>query len=339
VTIPAGQPQQPARRPAGRAGPVAVALSKAAEQVPAEAALPGGCVYEPKWDGFRLVAVRSTGGTTLWSRQGKDLTARFPDIARAATTQLPVGSVVDGEVVIWHADRLDFGLLQRRLITGLTGLPGLVRAHPASFVAFDVLTDNRRDVRRLPLAQRRRRLERLAADWSPPLQLCPQTTDRDEALTWMANSRPAGVEGLVVKAAGGAYLPGRRDWIKVKSRETTEVIVGGVIGTLERPSQLVAGRYSDGVLRIVGRSTPLNREQSLELGQVLSPAGPQHPWPERVGTGAFGGGRLSVALTRVDPTAIAEVSADSALTAGVFRHPLRFVRLRPDLSPGDVATI
>jgi len=321
------------------AGPVAVALSKAAERVPAESALPGGCLYEPKWDGFRLVAVCGTGGATLWSRQGKDLTARFPDIARAASGQLQPGSVVDGEVVIWHADRLDFGLLQRRLITGLTGLPALVRAHPASYVAFDVLTDRSRDVRRLPLTQRRRRLERLTAGWSPPLQLCPQTTDRDEALTWMADYRPAGMEGLVLKAAKGAYLPGRRDWIKVKSRETTEVIVGGVIGSVDRPSQLVAGRYADGVLRIVGRTTPLNREQSRELGQVLSPAGHGHPWPERVGTGAFGGGRLSVALTRVTPTAVVEVSADSALTAGVFRHPLRFVRLRPDLSPGDVATI
>jgi hypothetical protein len=57
-----------------------------------------------------------------------------------------------------------------------------------------------------------------------------------------------------------------------------------------------------------------------------------------VGTGRFGGGRLSVPLTKVAPTVVAEVSADAALTAGVFRHPLRFVRLRPDLSPADVET-
>ncbi|WP_243470129.1 ATP-dependent DNA ligase [Klenkia marina] len=319
-------------------GPVPVALCKAVEQVPAPDALAGGCLYEPKWDGFRLVIVRGAT-TTLWSRQGKDLTARFPDIARAAAAQLPAGSVVDGEVVIWAGDRLDFGLLQRRLVTGLGGMPALVRAHPASFVAFDVLTDARRDVRRLPLAQRRRRLKRLAVDWSPPMQLCPQTGDRDEALSWMADFRPAGVEGLVVKAAGGAYLPGRRDWLKVKSRETTEVIVGGVIGPLHRPSQLVAGRMRDGVLQVVGRSTGLNREQAAELTAALVPAGPNHPWPDRIGSGAFGGSRLSVPLTRVEPIAVAEVSADAALTAGVFRHPLRFLRLRPDLSPADVDTL
>jgi len=325
--------------PAGLIGPVPVALAKATEQVPRADALPGGCVYEPKWDGFRLVAVRDTTAVTLWSRQGKDLTARFPDVARAAAAQLPAGSVVDGEVVIWAGDRLDFGLLQRRLITGLPGLPALVRAHPASFVVFDVLADARRDVRRLSLVQRRRRLERLAAEWSPPMQLCPQTTDRDEALSWISDFRPAGVEGLVVKAAGGAYLPGRRDWLKVKSRETTEVIVGGVIGSLGRPSQLVAGRYRDGELRVVGRSTPLNRAQAAELAAVLAPAAGEHPWPERIGSGAFGGGRLSVPMVRVAPIAVAEVSADAALTAGVFRHPLRFLRLRPDLSPADVPTI
>src|SRR3712207_8826156 len=52
-----------------------------------------------------------------------------------------------------------------------------------------------------------------------------------------------------------------------------------------------------------------------------------------------GGGRLSVPLTRVAPTAVVEISADAALQAGVFRHPLRFVRVRPDLRPEDVPPI
>lgn len=107
----------------------------------------------------------------------------------------------------------------------------------------------------------------------------------------MADYRSAGVEGLLVKAVGGAYLPGRRDWLKVKSRETTEVIVGGVIESLERPSQLIAGRYRDGELQVVGRSTPLNRVQSAEVAAALTRAIGEHPWPQRIGTGAFGGGR------------------------------------------------
>ncbi|HET6394205.1 MAG TPA: ATP-dependent DNA ligase, partial [Blastococcus sp.] len=117
------------------------------------------------------------------------------------------------------------------------------------------------------------------------------------------------------------------------------VLAGGVIGPIGAPSQLVAGRYRDGELVVVGRTSPLNPRQSAELAAVLTPAAGTHPWPERIGTGRFGGGKLSVALTRVEPAVVVEVSADAALQAGVFRHPLRFVRVRPDLSPADLPPI
>jgi len=321
------------------AGPVAVTLARAVERIPPSAALSGGCWYEPKWDGFRLVVVRSAGGTRVWSRQGRDLTARFPDVVAAARAQLPAGTVLDGEVVIWSADRLDFGLLQQRMVTAASRIAPLAAAHPASYVAFDVLAVGGDDVRRDPLVRRRAALERLATGWKPPMQLSPITADQDEAAAWMAAYRPAGVEGLVAKGRATRYLPGRRDWLKVKSRETTEVVVGGVLGPLSAPQQLVAGRYRDGELVLVGRTGPLDPRQSAEVAAALTPAAADHPWPDRVGTGRFGGGRLSVPLTKVAPTVVAEVSADAALTAGVFRHPLRYVRLRPDLSPPDVPTL
>jgi ATP-dependent DNA ligase len=141
---------------------------------------------------------------------------------------------------------------------------------------------------------------------------------------------------VVAKGVGTRYAPGRREWLKVKSWETTEVLAGGVIGPIERPSQLVAARYRDGELVVVGRTSPLSPAQAEELAAVLTPAGHDHPWPDRIGTGRFGGGRLSVPLTRVDPAVVVEVSADAALQAGVFRHPLRFVRVRPDLQPDDL---
>ena len=158
----------------------------------------------------------------------------------------------------------------------------------------------------------------------------------EEARAWFADFRPAGVEGLVVKGASGRYAPGRREWLKVKSWETTEIIAGGVIGPIERPSQLVAGRRRAGELVVVGRTSPLSPRQAEELAAVLTPAGPDHPWPDRIGTGRFGGGRLSVPLTKVAPDVVVEVSADAALQAGVFRHPMRFVRVRSDLRPADL---
>jgi ATP-dependent DNA ligase len=325
--------------PPDLAGPVGVALTKPVSTVPAPGALPGGCRYEPKWDGFRLVVVRDVHSTGVWSRQGRDLSGRFPDLVAAARAQVPPGTVLDGEVVIWSGDRLDFSLLQRRMITAPGRIAPLVSAHPASYVAFDVLAAGGVDQRSRPLWERRAHLEALAAPWAPPLQLCPATEDPDEALAWSRDYRQAGVEGLVVKAAAGRYLPARREWLKVKSWKTTEVVVGGVIGPMERPSQLVAGRYRDGELVVVGRTSPLLPRQATELAALLTPAAADHPWPDRIGTGRFGGGRLSVALTKVDPSLVVEISADAALHAGVFRHPLRYVRSRPDLRPGDLDPI
>jgi ATP-dependent DNA ligase len=320
-------------------GPVAVELAKPVRTIPAASALPGGCLYEPKWDGYRLVVVRTGGSTRVWSKQGRDLTDRFPDVVAAAVAQVPAGTVLDGEVVIWNGSRLDFGLLQQRMVTPAGRIAALAAAHPASYVAFDLLAAGGTDLRAWTLTRRRAALADLAARWAPPLQLSPATTDPAEARTWFHDYRPAGVEGLVAKGAGTRYAPGRREWLKVKSWETTEVIAGGVIGPIERPSQLVAGRYRDGELVVVGRTSPLSPRQSAELAAVLTPADGDHPWPERIGTGRFGGGRLSVVLTRVDPAVVAEVSADAALQAGVFRHPLRFVRVRPDLEPGDLPPV
>jgi ATP-dependent DNA ligase len=321
------------------AGPVAVELAKPVKEIPPAHALPGGCVYEPKWDGYRLVIVRQAGSTRVWSKQGRDLTDRFPDLVAAAVAQLPAGTVVDGEVVIWHGDRLDFGLLQRRMVTATARIGALVAAHPASYVAFDLLAAGGDDLRGERLVRRRAALEALAERWAPPLQLSPHTSDPAEARRWFEDFRPAGVEGLVAKGASSRYAPGRREWLKVKSWETTEVVAGGVIGPIGAPSQLVAGRYRNGELVVVGRTSPLSPAQSAELAAVLSPADATHPWPERIGTGAFGGGRLSVPLTRVAPTAVVEISADAALQAGVFRHPLRFVRVRSDLRPQDLPPI
>jgi ATP-dependent DNA ligase len=322
--------------PSDLAGPVAVALAKPARSIPPESALPGGCLYEPKWDGYRLVVVREGSSTRLWSRQGRELTPLFPEIVAAAVAQVPAGTVVDGEVVIWNGARLDFGLLQLRMATPAGRIGALVTANPASYVAFDLLAAGGVDLRGAPLTRRRAALEDLAGRWAPPLQLSPATSDRAEARRWFDDFRPAGVEGLVAKGAGTRYVPGRREWLKVKSWESTELLVGGVIGPIERPSQLVGGRHRDGELVVVGRTSPLTPRQAAELAAVLVPAGDDHPWPDRIGTGRFGGGRLAVPLTRVDPAVVVEVSADAALQAGVFRHPLRYVRVRPDLRPEDL---
>ncbi len=171
----------------------------------------------------------------------------------------------------------------------------------------------------------------------PPLHLSPMTRDRDEALGWMADYRPAGVEGLVVKGAASADEPGQRRWIKHKTRESTEVIIGAVTGPIDAPESIIAGLYRDGQLRIVGRSVPLKPAQSRSLAAVLAPADADHPWPDTIIANRFGNSRDRTTLTKVAPLVVAEVTADTGLQGGVWRQPLRFVRYRPELTADDAA--
>jgi ATP-dependent DNA ligase len=324
-----------------RARPV-LALTKASETIPPPSALPGGAQYEPKWDGFRLAIVRNRDATTAWSRHGKDLTVLFPDLVHAATRQVPPGFVLDGEAVIWVDGAVSFTALQARTTTRGPALRSLARARPASYVCFDVLAVAGHDTRPLPLNERRRLLEHLAGDWDPPLTLAPATTDPGQGRAWFTELTAAGLEGLVVKGLAGPYPAGRREWVKVKHRTTTEVVCAAVIGTLARPRALVAGLpEASGRLRIAGRTGQLPARVSAQVGAALRPHDPatgEHPWPPVVPPSWFDRytpEKTPVSLTRITPVVI-EVAADTARTSFTFRHQLRFLRLRPDLDPAHL---
>lgn len=321
--------------PVGLRGPVDVALARAADVVPST--LAGDTpVFDLKFDGFRIAIVRTLSGARLWSRQGRDLSAAFPDLRTAAEFYLKPGCVCDGEAVILHEGKLSFDLLQSRM--GRRHGPAIyaaARDHPASYVAFDLLAVDGDDLRRQPYRMRRSRLEQMARTWAPPMQISPITRDYTEALAMFEDYRPVGIEGLVVKANNGRYRPGAHDWVKVKSRHTREIICAAVTGPITRPTALIAGLYADdGRLVIAGRSTELSPAQSRQLAAALTPAGPDHPWPDVIGAGVFGS-RRTIAIIRTEPVVV-EVSAGVALQAGRFRHPIRMVRVRPDLLPSDV---
>jgi ATP-dependent DNA ligase len=105
----------PRQLPSDLAGPVPLAVARAAEVVPAASACAGGCRYEIKWDGYRMAVTRADSAARLWSRRGTDLTSAFPDLAAAAEFHLRPGTVLDGEAVIWADGRLSFDHLQQRL--------------------------------------------------------------------------------------------------------------------------------------------------------------------------------------------------------------------------------
>lgn len=318
--------------------PLSVALARPVKSIPAPGSLPGGVMYEPKWDGFRMLLVVD-GDVGLWSRQGTDLTSRFPEIVAAAREHLPDGVILDGEVVIWRDDRLVFDDLLRRLNVAQSSVKRMARDQPASYAAFDVLAVAQQDARDLPLRDRRVLLEELAMTWEPPLNLSPVTKDRDVAAQWFDALRPSGIEGLVMKGAGQPYRGGQRSWVKVKQRETIDVICGAVTGSRERPEAVVIGLPVEGALRIAGRSSTLDREQARTLASVLRPPPLDHPWPAEVKPGALDrfnrGDRKTVTLTLVDPLVV-EISADVAMTGYSFRHAVQFKRARPEIDPAEV---
>ena len=327
----------PPRRPAP-IPPIDLALARAVAAIPGEGALPGGSVHEPKWDGFRAAIVRDDS-VSLWSRNGNDLTAIFPEIAAAAFEQIPDGCVLDGELVIWREERLDFDALQTRMARGARAAGSLSRELPASYAAFDLLAAEDTDMRHIAYAARRAVLEQLAETWSPPLHLSPSTADAAEAAGWFEDLPATGMEGLVVKGAAQTYRGGERHWLKVKRRDTVDVAVGALTGSLQRPETLVVGRPVDGELRIAGRTVPLSASARRQLVPILRlPAAP-HPWPATVPSTAidrFQGRREPVELVLVEPF-VAEVSADVAMTGNSFRHAVRFVRARPDLAVDELA--
>jgi ATP-dependent DNA ligase len=319
--------------------PVALALAKTVEDIPSEDSFGGALVAEPKWDGCRACALVDRDSVSLWSRQSKDLSRYFPELVEALAAQVPPGCVIDGEAVVWFQGRLDFEALQQRLTVSKAGLARLVRELPASFVAFDLLAAAGHDIRALAWSRRRELLEELAGTWVPPLNLSPVTTDRELALQWFRGLPSKGVEGLILKRTGQPYLS-TRIWWKVKHHDALDVVVAAVTGPRNRPTTAVAGLPMNGRLWIVGRSTVLSAEASRSLGKHLHPPAGNHPWPEEIPASLldrFTRDREPVHLTLVEPVVV-EVSADVAWSGRAFRHPLRMLRVRPELHPDEISS-
>ncbi len=316
-------------------------LATLVDQLPAGA----GWLYEPKWDGFRCLAVIDAAGkATLLSRRGTDLGSAFPDVVAAAARVLPPGAVVDGEIVRWTADgRLDFEALQRRNRGAGRSARELAKSEPCHLIAFDLLATADQVTAGLPLTRRRALLEELLEEGEAgAVVIGMQTDDYDTATVWLDALAEVGVEGIVAKRASGVYRPGARGWSKVKRYASTEVIIGGVTGTLTHPESLVVGRIhrSDGQLHVAGRTTDLSAAAEAEVAAVITAAGDDHPWPPVLPPTWHD--KEPRPYQRVRPEVIAEIRVDVATShaaggeAENWRHRLRFLRLRAELQPEDV---
>ena len=280
-----------------------------------------GWIWEEKYDGIRLIAIKDGRRVELITRNDKDRTLDFPEVA-AALAALPAATLVlDGEVVVFDAGGVSrFQLLQRRA----------EGASPPIFVAFDCLHARGRDLLREPLTARRAALEAEVIE-GPRLRIARRLAD--DGLRAFDEARRRGLEGVIGKDRASRYEPGVRSpaWCKVKVRAEEEFVIGGFTaprGSRHHIGALLVGAWDGGGLRYAGKVGTGFTEQTLAaLHRRLSPLA--RPTPP------FANPPRERDVTWLEPHTVAQLGFTEMTTDGKLRHPV-FLGLREDKDARDV---
>lgn len=306
-----------------------------------------GYWYEPKWDGFRVIAYRDGDDLDLRSRDNRPLLRYFPELAPECARALPERAVVDGEVVIVSDGALDFDALQMRLHPAKSRIDMLAEKTPAALVFWDLLALGDDDLRHRPLSERRALLE---AHVTPTdrLRITPGTTDRAVAADWFERFEGAGFDGVMAKALDQAYLPGQRALVKVKHVRTIDCVVVGFRwhkhGQGTEVGSLLLALYDDeGKLWPIGVCSSFRKAQRIQLLEELGPlrtTDAEHPWVSHEGEehrpdvrSRWAADRsLSFEAIRLERVVEVKTTQHSARR---LRHPGKFLRWRPDKPLGE----
>ncbi len=268
---------------------------------------------------------------TLLGRKGDDVTLRYPEIVHALNKAAPTDFLIDGEIVAMDEDgRPSFQRLQRRMhLNNRFDIEQAARTVPVRGFFFDCLEAEKRDLRAVPLAQRKQCLSMFVPERGL-VQYTEHIPERGEEFYHAAAANH--LEGIIAKRADSRYSAGRsRDWLKFKCRKRQEFVIGGYTqpgGTRPLFGALHLGLYRDGALEYVSKvGTGFDRKtlgavhrwlQELEREDspfpAGSPAGRAHRW--------------------VEPRLVCEVEYTEWTKDGGLRHP-SFLGLRDDKAPED----
>jgi ATP-dependent DNA ligase len=321
-----------------RNSPIPIQLQTMEARLVAELPRDAGWQYEPKWDGFRCLAIRDGARVELQARSGKGLSRYFPEMVAAVAALEPRRFVVDGELVIARGDNLSFDALQMRLHPAASRIARLSAETPASLVLFDMpfATTGASQMER-PLRERRVALERFfdSMSGSGRFVLTPYTRDVRQARKWLERVGGA-LDGIVAKRVDGPYVPGERAMLKVKRLRTADCVVGGyrLATDSQEVGSLLLGLFNDeGLLDHVGFTASIPERERKALTRRLrqlrggpgftgrAPGGPSRWSTERSGE-----------WCPVRTELVVEVCYDQ-VTGGRFRHGTRLLRWRPDKAP------
>jgi bifunctional non-homologous end joining protein LigD len=292
-----------------------------------------GWAFEPKYDGIRVLAFGTPGEARLVTRNGKDKTGPFPEIAeavRAFSAELDRPVVLDGEIVALdrHGNPARFQSLQGRMHrTGAREIAGLVESQPAALITFDVLLDGGDVLLGEPWTERRAALEELL-DGRATDRLRLGESWRGGGEKRLEEARRKGWEGVIAKRMDSTYRPGARSdaWLKLKVESRQEFVVGGWTeprNTRQHLGALLVGYFEGGELVYAGKvgggfDTRSLKAMSDRLRPLETPAS---PFAEKV--------RTDEPAHWVRPEVVVEVRFSEWTDEGKLRHPI-YIGMRDD---------
>lgn len=289
-------------------------------------------VHEIKWDGMRILADVS-GGVQLSSRNENNVSVSFPELQ--ALSGIGSDLLLDGEVVVLGSDgRPSFGALAERMhVSNARKAAALKDRCPVTYLVFDIMRLDGRDLSREPLSRRREVLESL--ELSDVWWQVPATYDDGETL--LEATRQQGLEGVVSKRLSSRYDFGARSpyWLKFPHRHRTSWVVGGwrlETDSVDRLGAVLVGEpTADGGLLyrgrvgsgIAGKVGPMLRELLAPLITERSPFTDEVPRVDALGT------------RWVEPRIVIDVESLGLGTQGRLRQPA-YQGVRRDLTPDDL---
>jgi bifunctional non-homologous end joining protein LigD len=293
-----------------------------------------GWAYEVKWDGVRAIGYVDGGRLRLSSRNGRDITPRYPELRELGRALGARQAVLDGEVVAFDDEgRPSFQRLQGRMhLTSEHAVRRLSEREPVTYIIFDLLFLDGHSLLDEPYVARRERLLELGL--SGPTWQTPAHHVGDGAALLEA-SRAQGLEGVLAKRLDCPYTPGRRSpgWVKVKNVRRADVVIGGWLpgegNRSGRIGALVVGYHDEeGALRYAGRvGTGFTQAELARLQGLLDPL--------RRESSPFTGRQPPRETRFVDPQLVCTVEYSEWTQARTLRQP-SYKGLRDDVDPADI---
>ncbi|MDW8331601.1 MAG: non-homologous end-joining DNA ligase [Cyclobacteriaceae bacterium] len=287
-----------------------------------------GWTYEVKWDGIRAMITLDEGRLTIYSRNGRDITDKFPELIIPQQAFRAANGVFDTEIVcLDNAGRPEFKNVIRRLMaTGSTTIQRMVRTQPVYCYAFDCLYLDGRSLLNDPLHKRRTWLKDVLRKDTP----YRFSEEVEEGTLLLEAAREHHLEGIMAKHRDSKYHPGKRSssWLKVKIRNTADCfIIGFTPGKGSRKDTfggLHIAEYADEKLLYRGKvGTGFDEITMKEINRLLKTCRQtKKPVPDKITD--------EKSTVWVEPKLVIEITYASRTPDGSFREPV-FERLRPDL--------